>query len=220
MSSLKLITIDGPSGVGKGTTSRIIAETLGWDYLDSGAIYGVLAFAAQEQGIDPNAVSTLTILAQDLPLTFQNAEVYWGTRRVTETIRSEACGMMASKISAYPEVRLALLERQRKFLTPKGLVTDGRDMGTVIFPEAPLKIYLNASPEVRAKRRFSQLQQAGQHVSFGALLHEIQVRDEQDIHRSASPLKPAQDAILIDTSELSIEAVCMKILSLARSIFS
>lgn len=217
---MKVLTIDGPSGVGKGTVSRIVAEQLGWDYLDSGAIYRVLAYAVKDQKIDPTDVSSLVMVAKNLPLVFNGVEVYSGVVRVTELIRSEECGQLASKVSAHLEVRAALLERQRKFATEKGLIADGRDMGTIVFPEAPLKIYLTATSEVRARRRLGQLRQAGEDVSFAALLREIEVRDERDTNRSVAPLKPAPDAIIIDTSELSIQAVCDQILSFARPIFS
>ena len=221
----KVITIDGPSGVGKGTASRIVAHTLGWQYLDSGAIYRVLAIAAIIEEVDSKDVPALLALAQELPISFeckktQEPEIYWGNRRVTDLIRSSECAEMASKIGAHADVRLALLERQRKFLTPNGLVADGRDMGTVVFPDAPLKIYLTASALERANRRFGQLQLAGGSVSLETLLGEIRERDERDTNRLVAPLKPAFDAVVIDTTLLSIEMVCEQILSRARVIFA
>jgi CMP/dCMP kinase len=221
----KIITIDGPGGVGKGTVSRIVAHTLGWNYLDSGAIYRVLAMGAIFKKIDPNNVDALVDLALNLEIFFeckktQEPDVYWEERRVTDQIRSIECGAMASKVSAHSEVRSALLERQRKLLTLNGLVADGRDMGTIVFPEAPLKIYLTASVEVRAERRLGQLRLAGEDVSFETLLREIRERDERDTNRSVAPLKPAFDAVIIDTTSLSIEKVSDQVLSRARVIFS
>jgi cytidylate kinase len=220
---MKVLTIDGPSGVGKGTVSRKISALLGWDYLDSGAIYRVLALLSNNRGIDPSEVQQLSVLARGLPLNFRQAngvaEIYAEDLRVTEMIRTEECGRLASMVSAYPEVREALLARQRDFATERGLVADGRDMGTIVFPEAGVKVYLTASPEVRAWRRFHQLQQADQNVNFPSLLREIEARDARDMNRAIAPLRPASDAVLIDTSELSIEAVCEKVLSLVREVF-
>jgi cytidylate kinase len=221
----KVITIDGPSGVGKGTVSRSVAGTLGWNYLDSGAIYRVLAVAAISLRLDPMDVDALADLAENLPIFFesnhdQEPQVYWGDHRVTDQIRSVECASMASQVSAHARVRAALLERQRKFLTSQGLVADGRDMGTIVFPDAPLKIYLTASPEVRAERRWGQLRLAGENVSLDKLLREIRDRDERDMSRSVAPLRPATEAVVIDTSCLSIERVCEEVLSRARVVFS
>jgi cytidylate kinase len=220
----KILTIDGPGGVGKGTVSRRVSQILGWDYLDSGAIYRVLGLVSKNEGIDSSDVPALARIARQLPLTFEHSndeavEVYSGGHRVTDLIRTESAGDLASKVSAHSEVREALLARQRDFATDRGLVADGRDMGTVVFPEAPVKVYLMASVEVRAWRRFKQLQQADQNVNFPSLLREIEARDARDMNRSVAPLRPAEDAVLIDTSELSIEAVCEQVLSLVRKVF-
>ncbi|NCX93975.1 MAG: (d)CMP kinase [Gammaproteobacteria bacterium] len=222
---LKVITIDGPSGVGKGTTSRVVAHTLGWNYLDSGAIYRVLAYAACLREIDSNDVPSLVDLAHDLDVSFscnksEEPQVFLNHRAITAEIRTSECGMNASKLSIHQPVRNALLERQRRFLTDKGLVADGRDMGTIVFPGAPLKVFLTATPEVRADRRFKQLQRAGVDVSIADLLREVRERDERDTTRSVAPLKPAPDAVVIDTSTLSVQEVCDRVLTRARIIFA
>lgn len=223
--SQKVITIDGPSGVGKGTTSRLVAHTLGWRYLDSGAIYRILGCAANKHNIDLDDVPSLVDLASQLDVSFECKQseepvVLLGGVDVTAEIRTNEAGMNASEIAAYQSVRDALLERQKQFLSDKGLVADGRDMGTVVFPGSPLKIFLTASAEVRSERRFKQLQLAGIDVNISDLLQEVRARDERDINRDASPLKPAVDAIVIDTSQLTIDEVCDRVLSRARVVFA
>lgn len=192
----KIITIDGPSGVGKGTAAKYLATHLGWQFLDSGALYRVVAFEALKQHIDPENIETLVKIAQNIRLDYDDSE-----------IRTQAVSDMASQTSKHPEVRAALFQKQHDFVTKQGLIADGRDMGTVVFPKAPLKFFLTASAQVRADRRHKQLQAAGIDVSIADLLQEINARDARDTHRTASPLKPAEDAIIIDTSALSIEDV-------------
>lgn len=204
-----VITFDGPSGTGKGTISQLIAKELNWHYLDSGAIYRVLALAAKQYHLDFTDELSLAELAFKLDVKFEVNEkaVFLENNDVTQTIRTESCGNDASRISVYPEVRKALLERQRAFRQFPGLVTDGRDMGTVIFPDANLKFFLVASAEERAKRRYLQLKEKGISVSLGALYQELEERDQRDIQRDVSPLKPAIDAIHIDTTLSSIVEV-------------
>ena len=192
----KIITIDGPSGVGKGTAAKKLADHLGWLFLDSGALYRLVALKAIEQNIDPNDIETLTQVASQLQLDFDN-----------DAIRTQAVSDMASKTSKHAQVRDALLQRQHDFVTDKGLIADGRDMGTVVFPDAPLKFFLTASAEVRADRRFKQLQEKGIDVNITDLLQETNDRDARDSNRQVSPLKPAEDAIMIDTSGLTINDV-------------
>ena len=210
---LPVITIDGPSGVGKGTVAQILAEKLQWHMLDSGALYRVLALAASQHAVEFDNEPALEVLARHLDVQFESTDgglpckVILEGNNVTDQIRSEECGLWASKVSVYPTVRTALLERQRSFLRAPGLVTDGRDMGTVIFPQAQLKFFLTASSEERAKRRYKQLKEKGVSVNLGTILDEIQLRDERDKNRTVSPLVPAEDAVVIDTTELSVEQV-------------
>jgi cytidylate kinase len=220
----KLITIDGPSGVGKGTASRFVAKALGWAWLDSGALYRLTALDAGLKYVnldDPKAVSDV---ANKLDVSFvENAKgepsILLNGKLVNDLVRTEQCGNAASKIAAFTEVRHALLERQRAFYTDNGLVADGRDMGTIIFPEAPLKIFLTANAAVRAERRWKQLQAQGLDVNIADLLHEIEARDQRDQTRAIAPLKPASDALVIDTSYMNIEEVEKAILARAYEIF-
>lgn len=211
-----VITIDGPSGVGKGTMAIMLADALGWHLLDSGAIYRLLALKASMVG--ENALTPLEFvdLAKHLDIRFQNGRAYLENRDVTESVRREETGLMASKISAIPEVRQALLERQRAFAQFPGLVTDGRDMGSVVFPEALVKFYLDADPEVRARRRELQLKERGISVTFFDLLKDIQKRDQQDKSRSTAPLVIPKEAIVIDTGSLDKQQVFEKILHEVR----
>lgn len=218
-----VITIDGPSGTGKGTISQLVAKELGWNLLDSGALYRVLALAAKQHAVDINNEQGLEVLAAHLDVQF-NANSAKATSRiilegadVTDAIRTEECGNNASKAAALPKVRRALLERQRAFCEKPGLVTDGRDMGTVVFPDAMLKIYLDADVEERAKRRHNQLKEKGINVSLAQVLEELAVRDVRDKKRSVAPLKPAMDAVIVDTSGLSIEQVLDRILRESQS---
>jgi cytidylate kinase len=214
-----LITIDGPSSSGKGTISHLLAHQLGWHLLDSGVLYRVLALAARQHTIELDNEEALYLLALELNAQFVAKEVGSPPRiilendDITEDIRSENCGNAASKVAALPMVRKALLERQRAFFKPPGLVADGRDMGSVVFPEADLKIFLIASFEERCQRRYRQLQQKGINVSLAGVSQELKIRDERDKSRAIAPMKPASDAIIIDTTSLSIEQVVKMILA-------
>lgn len=217
--NVPIITIDGPSGTGKGTICHMLAEHLGWHFLDSGALYRVLAFAAVKYQVDLDNVGKLVPLAQALNLRFEvdtvgRSIIYLDNQNVSSDIRTEQCGQNASKIAVIPEVREALLARQRAFATPPGLVTDGRDMGTVVFPNAQLKIYLTASTEERAARRYLQLQESGNNASLAQVVDELVKRDARDTARTHSPLKPAEDAVLIDTTGLTIVQVFANVLQL------
>ncbi len=214
-----VITIDGPSGSGKGTVAALLAGELGWNFLDSGALYRLLAFAARNHGVDLTNEEALKVLAEHLDVQFGAARDGHGMiiilegEEVTESIRNEQVGAGASQVAALPVVRTALLQRQKAFREAPGLVADGRDMGTVVFPDAPLKIFLTASAEERARRRFLQLKARGDDVNLTSLLEEIRERDERDTQRAVAPLKPADDAVQLDSTTLSIEEVLQKILS-------
>lgn len=219
MVSAPVITIDGPSGSGKGTVAGILAKRLGWNLLDSGALYRLLAFAAGNHGVALDNEALLEKLAAHLDVQFigatdgKPARIILEGDDVTHAIRSETVAAGASKVAALPAVRDALLQRQRAFLEFPGLVADGRDMGTVVFPDAPLKVFLTASAEERARRRYLQLKVKGDDVSLSGLLDEIRARDERDTQRAIAPLKPAADAIQLDSTELSIEQVLERIMS-------
>lgn len=214
-----VITIDGPSGSGKGTVAALLAGNLGWNFLDSGALYRLLAFAAGNHGVDLTNEEALKVLAEHLDVQFGAARDGHGMviilegEDVTEAIRNETVGAGASQVAALPVVRTALLQRQKAFREAPGLVADGRDMGTVVFPDAPLKIFLTASAEERARRRYLQLKARGDDVNLASLLEEIRERDERDTQRAVAPLKPAEDAIQLDSTTLSIEEVLQRILS-------
>jgi len=265
ITAVPVIAVDGPSGSGKGTISSMLARALNWHFLDSGAVYRVLAFAALQKEMDLTQEKALSDLAQRLVISFQagnsgdtdnmgntvgmanmgdtgstgnvgngdtaavneskrvkSKRVNGGSgvervicegQNVTEQIRSEACGNAASKIAVFPSVREALLMRQRAFRKPPGLVADGRDMGTVVFQDAFLKIFLEATPAERAKRRFLQLKDTMHNVTLQSLLTEIEERDRRDTQRAVAPLKPAKDAVVIDTTGLGIEVVFDKVMA-------
>ena len=212
-----VITVDGPSGAGKGTLCMLLAEKLGWNLLDSGAIYRVLALAAIHHGVDIESEDALVPLAAHLDVQFiaegELVKVILEGEDVSGTLRTEEVGNTASKVAALPHVREALLRRQRAFSEQPGLVADGRDMGTVVFQGAEVKIFLDASAEERATRRMNQLQKKGLDVNFGSLLSEIQERDYRDRNRAVAPLRPADDALVLDSTELSIEQVLEKVLA-------
>lgn len=213
-----VITVDGASGTGKGTISQLLAKRLGWKLLDSGALYRVLALAAQKHGVSLDNETALQVLGEYIDVQFnaddlQSPRILLEGEDVTETIRTEKMGNAASKIGALPAVRSALLNRQRAFRESPGLVADGRDMGTIVFPDADLKIFLLASPEVRAKRRYNQLKEKGINVNLVDLVEELRERDKRDQERPVAPLKPADDALCIDTDSLTIDQVVERILS-------
>lgn len=213
-----VVTLDGPGGAGKGTISYMLAKKLGWHLLDSGAMYRVLALAALQHGISLGDEKSLGELAEVLDVEFRPAldspvcEVILEGQNVSNDIRTEAAGNNASIVAALPAVRAGLLARQKAFQALPGLIADGRDMGTVVFPEAPIKIFLTASAEERASRRYKQLKEKGFDVSLRDLCTEIKERDERDANRAVSPLKPADDAIVLDSTEMAIEAVFEKVL--------
>ena len=214
-----VITIDGPSGSGKGTIAGLLAKQLGWNLLDSGALYRLLAFAARNHGVDLTNEEAMKLLAAHLDVQFVAGGGGHGQRiilegeEVTDAIRNEQIGAGASLVASLPAVREALLTRQQAFQEMPGLVADGRDMGTVVFPDAPLKVFLTASAEERARRRYLQLKAKGDDVNLASLLEEIRARDERDTQRAVAPLIPAADAIQLDSTELSIEQVMERILS-------
>jgi cytidylate kinase len=217
-----IITIDGPSGSGKGTISRLVADRLGWRLLDSGALYRLVAYAGQSRGLSPYDESGHADIAQQLEVQFgvgpHGGEQIWlAGDEVSQRIRTEQAGEGASRVAAMPAVRAALLDRQRAFAGPPGLVADGRDMGTVIFPGAPLKIFLTASAEERARRRYNQLKDKGLGANLAALSLEIAERDRRDTSRAVAPLRPADDAVIVDSTAMTIDAVVARVLELAAA---
>lgn len=225
MNSIPVLTIDGPSGSGKGTISALVAQKLGWHMLDSGALYRLVALGAVRRGIDFNDISGLTTYAENLDVVFAVGEngpetaILLEGEEVTDDIRTETAGNNASKVAAIPQVRSALLQRQRDFAREPGLVADGRDMGTVVFPAAQVKIFLTASAAERALRRYKQLKEKGISANLADLQAEIAERDERDSKRAVSPLVPASDAVVLDTSEMSIDEVTDKVLQLCQQGF-
>ncbi|CCN82819.1 cytidylate kinase [Vibrio nigripulchritudo SFn27] len=216
-----VITVDGPSGAGKGTLCMLLAEKLGFHLLDSGAIYRVLALAAIHHGIDTESEEALVPIATHLDVQFiaegDLVKVILEGEDVSKELRKETTGEAASKIAALPRVREALLRRQRSFASEPGLVGDGRDLGTVVFPSAVAKIFLDASAEERANRRYKQLQEKGHDVKFDDLLREIQDRDDRDRNRTVAPLRPAEDALVLDSTSLSIDEVVQQALEFIES---
>jgi len=213
VSSAPVIAIDGPSASGKGTVAARAALALGFHYLDSGAIYRVTAYAAQQAGVDLADEAALARLARGLDLRFTGGEVYLDGRAVGDAIRTEEAGMNASRVSALPSVRTALVDLQHGFQRLPGLVADGRDMGTVIFPDAPLKVFLTASAACRAERRYKQLISKGFQANIDDLRADLEARDARDSSRSVAPLKPAQDALVLDNSTLTIEQAVNQVMN-------
>jgi len=223
-----VITIDGPTASGKGTISRLLAERLGWEMLDSGALYRLVALKALRQKLSLDNEGSLAQVASELDIRFGSAEeealqnanetqVYLDGENVTLEIRTEQCGAAASKIAAFPLVRSALLDKQRAFRRPPGLIADGRDMGTVVFPDALIKVFLTASAEERAKRRYNQLIEKGVNVNLSDLFEEIAERDKRDSNRSTAPLAAAVDAVELDTSNISAQQAAQRILDLYQN---
>lgn len=207
MSLPPVIAIDGPAASGKGTVAERVAGRLGFAYLDSGALYRLVALAAERAGIALDAQTEVAGIAIDLPVTFRDGQVFLAGEAVGDAIRTEAISAAASRVAVHPAVRDALLARQRAFRQAPGLVAEGRDMGTVVFADAVLKVFLTASAEVRAERRYKQLMDKGLGANIGVLLREIRERDARDSTRAAAPLKPAADAVTLDTSALGVEQV-------------
>jgi len=220
--SVPVITVDGPSGSGKGTLGQWLASHLGWHFLDSGAVYRVLALAAlrRDMPLDASQADALVALAHELPLAFipgdgsDTTQVLLDGEDVGAQLRTEACGNAASKVAAIPAVRAALLDRQRAFRAAPGLVADGRDMGSVVFTDATLKLFLDASAEKRAERRYKQLMDKGIDVNLPRLIEEISERDQRDRNRAVAPLRPAADAVVIDASDMGVDEVRQRVAGL------
>ena len=210
-----VVTLDGPGGSGKGTIAMRLAHNLGWHFLDSGALYRLVAVAAMDRGIGANEENALGRVAEILDVSFGVSDegmiILLDGNYITGRLRTEDVSVFASRIAAYPDVRAALVHRQRAFRKPPGLVADGRDMGTVIFPDAVLKIFLTASAEARAERRYKQLKEKGESVNLSRLFRDIKMRDERDSTRAVSPLRAAEDAHILDSTEMSIEQVLQEI---------
>lgn len=220
LGNIPVIAIDGPSASGKGTVAQRVARELGFHYLDSGSLYRLVALAAQKRGVALDNEATLSKLAQSLPLEFQGEEILLDGARVTDEIRSEMCAAGASRVAALPKVRLALLKRQRAFRKPPGLVAEGRDMSSTVFPDARLKVFLTASHEARAERRYKQLMEKGMYASISTLLQEIKERDARDSERTIAPLRQDAGAGLLDTTAISIEEAVAEVIARYRALVS
>jgi len=222
--SVPVLTIDGPSGSGKGTIARAVADRLGWHMLDSGAIYRAVGYAAGLKDLDLSDAEAVARCAAETRIEFRDPGDGGETRVIingqdaTDAIRTEIAGAAASAIAALPPVRKALVDKQLAFRQPPGLVADGRDMGTVIFPDAPFKVFLTASAAERAERRYKQLKAKGLAVTLTSLLHEIELRDARDASRTVAPLRPAVDAVVIDTTGQPIPAVVAEVLAVVRKV--
>ncbi|MBX3590575.1 MAG: (d)CMP kinase [Burkholderiaceae bacterium] len=211
-----LIAIDGPTASGKGTVAQRVAQVLGWAYLDSGALYRLCALAALRAGVDLDDETGLAALAAALPVRFVDGRIELDGHDVTEAIRDEAVGNAASRIAVLPALRASLLGLQRSFRRPPGLVADGRDMGTVVFPDATLKVFLTATAESRAERRYKQLIEKGFSANLADLLRDLQQRDERDANRAVAPLRPAEGAVVIDSTHLDIDQTVARVLRAYR----
>lgn len=216
MTHIPVIAIDGPSASGKGTVAERVARALGFHYLDSGALYRLVALAAERAGVDTADETRLAELAAGLDVRFESGRIYLAGEDVTEAIRAESIGVASSRVAALPAVRSALLERQRRFRMPPGLVADGRDMGSVVFTDADLKIFLTAGVEIRAGRRHKQLMDKGIAASIHDLSRDLRERDARDAARPVAPLKQMDDARLLDTSDLSIDEAVERVLAWCR----
>ena len=220
---IPVVALDGPSGSGKGTIGQLLARRLGWHFLDSGALYRSLGVAAEQAGVDLNDKTALARLALEMSLRFtpretaDTVDVQLNGQEIGDRLRTEASGRRASILAAIPEVRRALLQKQHSFRQPPGLVADGRDMGSTVFPDAILKVYLTATPDVRAERRYKQLKDKGFDVNLRGLFDEIRERDARDAVREVSPLKPAKDACILDTSQLDISGVVERVYGLLQA---
>jgi 3-phosphoshikimate 1-carboxyvinyltransferase len=213
---IPVIAIDGPSASGKGTVAKAVAETLGWHYLDSGALYRLVARQAIDSGVAWDDTQGLAEVAKGLDVQFEGEEIRLAGRRVTDEIRSEACSIGASRCAAIPAVRQALLDRQRAFRAAPGLVAEGRDMGSVVFPDATLKVFLTASPEARAERRHKQLINKGIPANIQTLLRDLQERDARDAERPVAPLRQLPDARLLDTTRMTVDEAVARVLGWYR----
>lgn len=216
-SAIPVIAIDGPSASGKGTVAQRVAHTLGYHYLDSGAIYRIAALAALQRGINWQDEAALAHMVHDLDIRFSQGEIYLNGTTITEAIRTEEISRGASEVAVHPALRRALLSLQQSFRQLPGLVADGRDMATVVFPDAQTKIFLTASAEVRAERRYKQLMEKGIHANLAEILQDLQARDARDSQRSAAPLQQSANARLLETSQLSIDQAVQAILEYSRS---
>ena len=219
--SIPIITIDGPSSSGKGSISRKLASELNWNLLDSGALYRIVAFSAKLNEIPMNSEILVKNSISKLKIKFKlldtfEQKIFLNNRDITSEIRTELCGQNASKIAKYPSVREELVTLQREFLQKPGLIADGRDMGTVVFPASKLKIYLTADQNERAKRRYNELKQKGINVRFAAVLDDLEKRDKQDKERDVAPLRLSSDSVMIDSTNLTIDEVASKIISLSK----
>jgi len=222
---IPIITVDGPSGSGKGTLCRLLARQFGWHLLDSGALYRVVAIAAENHGVSFADQQAMEVIAAHLDVQFEagdnesaGARIVLEGDDVTDMVRSEITGAKASEVAVIPVVRNALLQRQRAFKRQPGLVADGRDMGTVVFPESPLKIFLTATPEERAQRRYLQLKEKSENVTLSRLISDVSARDKRDTERAIAPLKAAEDAISVDTTGIGIDEVFQRVLQEAEKV--
>jgi cytidylate kinase len=216
VATVPVIAIDGPSASGKGTVAQEVAKRLGFHYLDSGALYRLVALAASREGVPLDDEARLAELAARMPVRFEADEAWLGAERVTDAIRTEECSRAASRVASIPAVRQALLERQRNFLRPPGLVAEGRDMGSVVFPDATLKVFLTASAESRAERRYKQLKEKGIAATLPGLLQDLRERDARDASRSVAPLKQGPDARPLDTTAMSAAQAAARIVGWYR----